>query len=144
MVVSGQGTREANLRYHKNKPFYCFVKAPKREKTVFFFDFLKEIAEKDFVAEALSKAGYDLYYYKKETSTLEEDFFVRTADSLIPVEVKAGNTVSKSLRTLIASDHYPEIKEGIKFAHANIGRTETITTFPYFCSFLLKRYLEKR
>lgn len=98
----------------------------------------------NFVAEALSKAGYDLYYYKKETSTLEEDFFVRTADSLIPVEVKAGNTVSKSLRTLIASDHYPEIKEGIKFAHANIGRTETITTFPYFCSFLLKRYLEKR
>lgn len=83
-------------------------------------------------------------YYKKETSTLEEAFFVRTADSLIPVEVKAGNTVSKSLRTLIASDHYPEIKEGIKFAHANIGRTETITTFPYFCSFLLKRYLEKR
>ena len=34
--------------------------------------------------------------------------------------------------------------EGIKFAHANIGKTETITTFPYFCSFLLKRYLEKR
>ena len=98
----------------------------------------------NFVAEALSKAGYDLYYYRKDTSTLEEDFFVRTADSLIPVEVKAGNTASKSLRTLIASDDYPEIREGIKFAHANIGKTETITTFPYFCSFLLKRYLEKR
>ena len=51
MVVSGQGTREANLRYHKNKPFYCFVKAPKREKTVFFFDFLKEFAEKDSVRQ---------------------------------------------------------------------------------------------
>jgi len=98
----------------------------------------------NFVAEALSKAGYDLYYYRKNTSTLEEDFFVRTADSLIPVEVKAGNTVSKSLRTLIASDDYPEIREGIKFARANIGRTDTITTFPYFCSFLLKRYLEQR
>ena len=33
------------------------------------------------------------------------------------------------------------IKQGIKFAHANIGKTETITTFPYFCVFLLKRYL---
>ena len=98
----------------------------------------------NFVAEALSKSGYDLYYYRKENSTLEEDFFVRTAESLIPVEVKAGNAVSKSLRTLIASDHYPEIKEGIKLVHANIGRTETITTFPYFCAFLLKRYLEKR
>ncbi|MBR4718140.1 MAG: DUF4143 domain-containing protein, partial [Lentisphaeria bacterium] len=98
----------------------------------------------NFVAEALSKSGYDLYYYRKENSTLEEDFFVRTAESLIPVEVKAGNAVSKSLRTLISSDHYPEIKEGIKLVHANIGRTETITTFPYFCAFLLKRYLEKR
>ena len=98
----------------------------------------------NFVAEALSKSGYDLYYYRKENSTLEEDFFVRTAESLIPVEVKAGNAVSKSLRTLIASDHYPEIKEGIKLVHANIGRTETITTFPYFCAFLLKRYMEKR
>ena len=98
----------------------------------------------NFVAEALSKSGYDLYYYRKENSTLEEDFFVRTAESLIPVEVKAGNAVSKSLRNLIASDHYPEIKEGIKLVHANIGRTETITTFPYFCAFLLKRYMEKR
>jgi len=98
----------------------------------------------NFAAEALSKSGYDLYYYRKENSTLEEDFFVRTADSLIPVEVKGGNAVSRSLRTLIASDRYPEIKEGIKLAHANIGKTETITTFPYFCAFLLKRYLEKR
>ena len=96
----------------------------------------------NFVAEALTKAGYDLYYYKSDSSTLEEDFFVRTANSLIPVEVKAGNTASKSLRTLIASDHYPAIASGIKFAHANIGKTETITTFPYFCAFLLKRYLK--
>lgn len=96
----------------------------------------------NFVGEALTKAGYDLFYYKSDNSTLEEDFFVRTGQNLIPVEVKAGNTVSKSLRTLIASDHYPAIVSGIKFAHANIGRTETIATFPYFCAFLLKRYLQ--
>ena len=96
----------------------------------------------NFVAEALSKSGYDLYYYRREDGSLEEDFFVRTADELLPVEVKAGNTVSKSLRNLIASDHYPAIRHGIKLAHANIGQTETITTFPYFCAFLLKRYLK--
>ena len=95
----------------------------------------------NFVAEALTKAGYDLYYYKSENSTLEEDFFVRTAQNLIPVEVKAGNCVSKSLRTLISSERYPAVSNGIKLAHANIGKTETITTFPYFCTFLLKRYL---
>ena len=98
----------------------------------------------NFVAEALSKSGYDLYYDRREDGSLEEDFFVRTADELLPVEVKAENAVSKSLRTLIASDRYPAIRHGIKFAHANIGKTETITTFPYFCAFLLKRYLKER
>ena len=96
----------------------------------------------NFVAEALSKSGYELYYFRSEDGTLEEDFFVRTIDELLPVEVKAGNGVSRSLRTLIASTHYPAIRHGIKFAHANIGKTETITTFPYFCAFLLKRYLK--
>lgn len=98
----------------------------------------------NFIAEALSKSGYDLYYYRREDGSLEEDFFVRTADELLPVEVKAGNTVSRSLRTLISSDHYPAIRHGIKFAYANIGKTETITTFPYFCAFLLKRYLKEQ
>ncbi len=96
----------------------------------------------NFVGEALSKSGYELFYYRREDGTLEEDFFVRTADELLPVEVKAGNAVSRSLRNLIASEHYPSIKHGIKFAHANIGKTDTITTFPYFCAFLLKRYLK--
>ncbi len=96
----------------------------------------------NFIAEALSKSGYDLYYYRREDGSLEEDFFVRTASELLPVEVKAGSNVSRSLRNLITSEHYPAIQHGIKFAHSNIGKTETITTFPYFCAFLLKRYLE--
>ena len=95
----------------------------------------------NFVAEALSKSGYDLYYYKREDSTLEIDFFVRGRDELLPIEVKAGNAVSRSMRSIIKSEHYPEIRHGMKFALANIGKTETITTFPYFCAFLLKRYL---
>ena len=41
------------------------------------------------VGEALQKSGYGLFYYKKDNSTLEEDFFVRTRDRLVPVEVKA-------------------------------------------------------
>lgn len=95
----------------------------------------------NFVAEALTKSGYDLYYYKRQDSTLEMDFFVRTANSLLPVEVKAGTSASRSLQTLIASPHYPDIRHGIKFSRGNIGRTETVTTFPYFCAFLLKRFL---
>ena len=95
----------------------------------------------NIVGEALSKSGYDLYYYRRDDGSLDEDFFVRTADELLPVEVKAGNSVSKSLRNLIVSDHYPTIRHGIKFINGNIGHTETITTFPYFCAFLLRKYL---
>ena len=55
----------------------------------------------NMIAEAFKKSGYDLYYYKREDSSLEEDFFVRTASELIPVEVKASNNKSKSLTALI-------------------------------------------
>ncbi|MBQ8299768.1 MAG: ATP-binding protein [Clostridia bacterium] len=96
----------------------------------------------NMIGEALKKSGYELYYYKKEDSRLEEDFFVRTASELIPVEVKAKNNKSKSLSSLISSDKYDCIKYGIKFANGNIGYANKIYTFPYFCAFLLKRYLK--
>lgn len=98
----------------------------------------------NIVAEGLVKAGYNLYYYKKENATLEEDFFVRTKDSLVPVEVKAKNTKSKSLQTLINSSSYPDIRFGIKLARTNIGYSEKVYTFPYFCTFLLKDYLAQK
>ena len=93
------------------------------------------------VGEALVKAGYKLYYYKREDSTLEQDFFVRTASALIPVEVKAKNGTAKSMRTLISSEKYADIHCGIKFTGGNIGYSDNIYTFPYFCAFLLKRCL---
>ncbi len=95
----------------------------------------------NIVAEALAKSGYNLYYYKRSDSSLEQDFFVRTAKSLIPIEVKATRGTSKSMRTLIRGKSYSDIHYGIKFAGGNIGYSEDIYAFPYFCAFLLKRYL---
>lgn len=95
----------------------------------------------NFVAEAFIKQGLGLYYYKKESATLEEDFFVRTKDELVPVEVKANNNRSRSLRKLISSDSYSDIHWGIKLADSNVGIEDGICTFPYFCTFLLKKYL---
>ena len=97
----------------------------------------------NLAGEALVKQGYDLYYYKRKDSTLEEDFFVRSRDDLIPVEIKAGNNVSRSLRELIKSEKYPDIHYGIKVISGNIGHENNIYTFPLFCLFLLKRYLKK-
>ena len=97
----------------------------------------------NIVGEALVKSGCGLYYYKREDSTLEEDFFVRTASELIPVEVKATNGRAKSMRTLISSEKYPSICHGIKLTGGNLGFSNGIYTFPYFCAFLLKRYLKE-
>ena len=60
-------------------------------------------------AEALVKSGYALYYYKRPDSTLEQDFFIRTMNSVVPIEVKSNTGRVKSLRTLISCDKYPDI-----------------------------------
>ena len=97
----------------------------------------------NFVAEAFVKQGLGLFYYKKDNSTLEEDFFVRSKNELIPVEVKSNNDSSKSLNALRKNDRYADIKHGIKLGDFNIGYTNNIYTFPYFCAFMLKAYLHK-
>ena len=97
----------------------------------------------NFVAEAFIKQGLGLFYYKKENSTLEEDFFVRTQNCLIPVEVKSNSKQSKSLSSLIKSKNYSDISYGIKLGDFNVGHANDIYTFPYFCVFKMKEYLKK-
>lgn len=95
----------------------------------------------NIVGEALVKQHYKLYYYKRDTSTLETDFFIHSMTSLIPVAVKPVSTKAKFLNTLIGSDRYPDIRYGFKFSAQNIGHENCTYTFPYFCIFLLKRFM---
>lgn len=95
----------------------------------------------NIVGEALVKSGYKLYYYKRDDGTLEEDFFIRSAENLIPVEVKSKGGRSKSMRSLISSNKYGDIAYGFKLSSNNIGYSEKVYTFPYFCTFLLKRFM---
>ncbi len=96
----------------------------------------------NFAAEALAKQGFELVYYKKENSQLEEDFFIRSANELIPLEVKTVSGQAKSMGQLIRSEHYPDIRHGLKFTAGNIGFTDNIFSFPHYCMFLLKRYMQ--
>ena len=96
----------------------------------------------NFVAEAFLKQGLGLFYYKKDNSTLEEDFFARTKDSLVPIEVKSNSNKSKSLSSLIKNENYHDINFGIKLGDFNVGLANNIYTFPYFCSFLIKEFLK--
>ncbi|MFA6593177.1 MAG: DUF4143 domain-containing protein [Bacteroidales bacterium] len=105
------------------------------------FETCKGAIYENIVGDMLVKEGYDLFYYKTEKSTLEMDFFVRDSDSLIPVEVKATDNATVSLKRLIESDKWPDIKFGIKLCDKNIGFNGRFYTFPYFMIFLLKRFL---
>ena len=92
----------------------------------------------------LTKQGYNLFYYNSEKPSLEMDFFVRDADSLIPVEVKANDGATASLNNLLKEDKYPDVKYGIKLGYKNIGFNGKFYTFPYFLTFLLKRFVAER
>lgn len=98
----------------------------------------------NIVGDMLAKQGYNLYYYKQENPAIEMDFFVRDSESLIPIEVKANDGATMSLRKLIENDKFTDIKYGIKFGYKNIGFNGQFYTFPYFMAFLLKRFLKER
>ena len=98
----------------------------------------------NIVGEALYKQGYGLFYYKREDGTLEEDFFIRNTENLIPVEVKARKGTSQSLRSLINNEKYSDVKWGIKLSLNNIGFEKNIMTMPYFCTFLIKEWLKNK
>ena len=105
------------------------------------FNTYKGAIYENVVGDMLVKQGYKLYFYKNEKGTIEMDYFIRDRDSLIPVEVKANDNATISLNNLIDSDKYKDIKYGIKLCNKNIGFNGKFYTFPYFLTFLLKRYL---
>ena len=106
------------------------------------FNTYKGAIYENVVADMLVKQGYNLYFYKNEKGTLEMDFFLRDIGSLIPVEVKANDNSTISLNNLIDDKKYKDIKYGIKLCNKNIGFNGKFYTFPYFLTFLLKRFLE--
>ena len=101
----------------------------------------------NMVADMLAKQGYGLYYYRNDKSSLEMDFFVRSANHLWPLEVKANNTATASLKKLTDQASRKtggDISYGIKLCAANIGFNGQFYTFPYFLTFLLKRWLREQ
>lgn len=95
----------------------------------------------NIVGDMLVKQGYRLFYYHSDRPALEMDFFIRDADSLIPVEVKANGGATASLNRLLKDDKYNDVKYGIKLGYRNIGFNGKFYTFPYFLTFLLRRFV---
>lgn len=126
LIASLDDEAQADLRENKNLNTY------------------KGAIYENIVADMLAKQGYNLYYYSSDKPALEMDFFVRDAQSLIPIEVKAKDNPTASLNNLLKDDKYPDIRFGIKLSHKNIGFNGKFYTCPYFLTFLLKRFLRER
>ena len=108
------------------------------------FNIYKGAMYENVVNDMLKKQGCPLFFYKNAKATVEMDFMVRDMNSLVPIEVKANNGSTISLHKMIINDSYADIHYGIKLGNLNIGFNGEFYTFPYFLTFLLKRFLAER
>ncbi len=108
------------------------------------FNTYKGAIYENIVGDMLKKSGYNLYFYKNEDGTQEVEFFVRDANNLIPIDVKATDGKVKSIKSFIEDKNIKDVIFGIKLAEKNIGFENNIYTFPYFLTFLLKRFLSEK
>jgi predicted AAA+ superfamily ATPase len=86
------------------------------------------------VADILAKRGEELYYYKKEDSTLEIEFILERDCKLVPVEVKARKGSTRSLNELLKMDN---IERGYKLTAQNTGVVEKKITLPLYMSAII-------
>lgn len=83
------------------------------------------------VAGALHKKGYQLYFYKNETTKKEIDVIIQKDGKVVPIEVKSGNTRANSLKLIMKNNK--DISYGYKFIDENIGTSEEgIITLPLY------------
>ncbi len=87
----------------------------------------------NFVAETLIKNGYTLHYYKPNDS-LELEFIIEKYGEIIPIEVKAGNTATKSLDSFV-EEFEPSV--AIKLISGNIGKNGKKLTLPHFLAMFI-------
>ena len=87
------------------------------------------------VADMLIKNGHkELFFRKNETSTFEIEFLIEKSEGVIPIEVKAGNSRSKSLDNLLKRD---EIPYGYKLIDGNVGISGKKKTMPLYMAMFI-------
>lgn len=87
----------------------------------------------NFVAETLVKSGYTLHYYKPNDSS-ELEFIIEKDGEVVPIEVKAGNTATKSLDAFI-TEFAPSI--AMKIISGNVGKVDAKLTIPHFLAMFI-------
>lgn len=87
----------------------------------------------NFIAETLVKNGYTLHYYKPNDNS-ELEFIIEKNAEVIPIEVKAGNSATKSLDFFI-KEFSPSI--AMKLISGNIGMKDKKFSIPHFLAMFI-------
>ena len=82
----------------------------------------------NIISECLIKKGYGLYYYKPNDYN-EIEFIIEKDGQVVPIEVKAGNSVTVSLNNFIAT-YKPNI--AYKLINGNVGVIDSKKTIPHY------------
>lgn len=90
----------------------------------------------NLVADIFGKMGHKLYYFHKNNG-IELDFVTRYKGHCVPVECKATDGNSKSLRTVLSHPEKYRVASAIKLGDYNIGFKDNMLTLPMYTAFLL-------
>ncbi|MCF0121817.1 MAG: ATP-binding protein [Lachnospiraceae bacterium] len=87
------------------------------------------------VADILMKNGHkNLFFYRNESGTAELEFLIEDINGIIPIEVKAGRSGSKTLNNILKKE---DVYKGIKLASQNIGVLDKKITLPLYMAMFL-------
>lgn len=87
----------------------------------------------NFIAETLVKRGYMLHYYKPDDDS-ELEFVIEKDGGVVPIEVKAGNTATKSLNRYIEK-YKPQI--AYKIMSGNVGMADEKLSIPHYMAMFI-------
>lgn len=83
------------------------------------------------IVDTLHKKGYQLYFYKNETTKREIDVIIQKDGAIVPVEIKSGNSRATSLKAVVKNNK--DIPLAFKFIDGNVGISEDgIVTLPLY------------
>ena len=89
----------------------------------------------NYVQQQLN-VNFENVYYWKNNNTAEGDFIIQNKDGIIPIEVKAGDTVRSKSLNLYRQQFNPQY--GIRICAKNFGYVNGIKTIPLYATFLIE------
>ncbi len=88
----------------------------------------------NLVLDILSKRGCRLSYYRSDNGSVEVEFLMSRDAKVIPIEVKASNSATVSLNSLLEK---PDIPFGYKLISGNVGVNDKKIVLPLYMAMFI-------